>query len=316
MRKLVEKLNEYTAAYDAGKPIISDEEWDGLYFKVKEYEAVHGPIEGSPTHNIDFQLNMLKKVKHKVLMLSLAKTKDINEFSHKFNEPVITMLKLDGLTCALTYEGGKLVRAETRGDGLVGEDVTANAMTIDNIPKKLNFDATIIGEVICKYSDFNQFKDEFKNPRNFAAGSIRLLDTDECAKRKLSFIAFDYVDGPNELLSENLDELTAFEVVPYRHGIVTDAFEYEDYPIDGLVAKVDDIKNYNLLGSTAHHPNGGFAFKFYDAPKPTRLRDIVWQTSKNGTLTPVAVFEPVEIDGTQIVKASLKIGRASCRERV
>ena len=325
-------LNEWTKAYDEGHPIVSDKEWDDLYFEVQECE-LHNPDwiqPDSPTQSIHFEeVSELKKVKHNHPMLSLAKTKDVEEVeSFIGNNDYIVMAKMDGLTCSLTYEDGRLVRAETRGNGEVGEDITHNALIIDSIPKRIDTPKHILnvdGEIICKYNDFEQFKDSYKNPRNFASGGIRLLDSRECAKRKLTFVVWDVHTDTDPLreirwLSDDLMfameqgfTIVPFRVTPstYKHDIKSDIdvikflAKQQSYPIDGVVFKYNSRKVYDNAGRTDHHFKGGLAYKFYDEEYETRLKNITYDVSRNGILTPVAIFEPVDIDGTTVSRASL-----------
>ena len=183
IKELIKKLNYHTKLYDMGKPEISDKEWDEMYFELVKLEnKEHCYFEDSPTQRINFQIvNELKKVEHNHPMLSLNKTKDIAEIDTFLgNKCNIAMLKLDGLTCSLTYKNGYLVGAETRGNGIVGEDVLHNVLQIKNVPNKINYKDTLIidGEIICTEDNFKYFKDEYKNARNFASGSIRLLNSE------------------------------------------------------------------------------------------------------------------------------------------
>jgi DNA ligase (NAD+) len=203
MRELVDKLNYYTKLYDEGHPEISDKEFDDLYFKLQEMEKDTGIVlANSPTNHIDYQVvNMLTKVTHNHPMVSLAKTKSTEEVA-KFLDGYdgIAMAKMDGLTCSLRYLDGKLVSAETRGNGEIGEDITHNIFFVQGVPTEIPIKEEVIvdGEVICTYSDFKEFSNEYANPRNFAAGSIRLLNSAECAKRKLTFVAWDCIKGLEE----------------------------------------------------------------------------------------------------------------------
>ena len=314
----IEKLNNYTKYYDAGIPLISDEEWDNLYFEISKDEEETGFIsENSPTSSISYQVtNKLEKVTHSHPMLSLSKTKSIEDLKSFSNDETILMAKMDGLTCSLTYKKGVLTLAETRGNGIIGENVTHNAMVIDSIPKRLDtFDDLVIdGEIICDYESFNEFSNDFKNPRNFASGSIRLLDSEECSKRKLSFIAWDLINSEFNTLEENLNylDILGFITVPrkiFEHDnqveLLKEECKFLSYPIDGLVLKINNIEEYKSLGSNDHHPLGGIAFKFYDELYDTELEDIIWSTAKTGIITPIAKFKPVEIDGTSVSKASL-----------
>lgn len=324
MEELVSLLNKYTHYYDNGNPIVSDKEWDDLYFELCELEKNTGYIlKDSPTQKIRYTVvNELNKVEHNHPMLSLAKTKEIDDVIDFLGErDYIAMLKMDGLTCSLMYKDGKLVSAETRGNGIIGEDITHNAFVVDNIPKKIKDKRTIIidGEIICTYKNFEAFSDEYKNPRNFASGSIRLLDNKECQKRKLSFIAWDCIDGLEEkTVGGRLTHLLelGFDIVPFIRspfmfsenlGVDTlkDIAQEKGYPIDGLVFKFDDIEYGKSLGQTEHHLKNAIAFKFYDEEVETTLRDIEWTMGRTGVLTPVAIYDDVEIEGSICNRASL-----------
>lgn len=324
----IQELNEATVAYDKGEPIMTDKEWDHLYFEVSEYEYWHDYdiSPDSPTQKVHFEVvSELKKVKHNHPMLSLAKTKDVNEVEAFIGDhDYIMMEKLDGLTCSLRYNNGKLVSAETRGNGIEGEDITHNAMVIPSIPKRIPYINELIvdGEIVCKYKDFEPWADTYKNPRNFAAGSIRLLDSAECAKRNLTFIAWDLIDDFYETLMSKLyilEEKFHFEVVDYtgtgiscggKHYTIAENIEImknedREYPIDGIVFKYNNCKEYNAAGRTDHHFKGGLAYKFYDETYDTKLRFIDWTMGRTGVLTPVVVFDPVDADGSVIERASL-----------
>ena len=326
LRNLVIQLNNYTKAYDEGNPIISDKEWDDLYFALQQLEKETGIyLPSSPTQRIDYQVvNGLKKVTHTHPMLSLDKTKSVEELKAFLgNKKFICMGKMDGLTCALRYEDGVLVSAETRGDGIVGEDILHNAKVVPTIPKRINRKGTVEvdGEIICTYRNFENFVGEYKNPRNFASGSIRLLDAKECERRHLTFVAWDWINNPYDTLGEALCQLGALGLVtvPRWDGCETSldnldeimketrlfCYEEEGYPADGLVFKYDDVKEYAAAGRTDHHFKGGLAFKFYDEEAVSYLTKIDYDVSRTGVLTPVACFEDVEIDGTIVNRASL-----------
>lgn len=320
---LVSELNRHTELYDKGIPEISDKAWDDMYFELMALEHEQGYIlPNSPTQKVNYTVvNELQKVKHNHPMLSLDKTKDIEEIkSFIGNRDWIAMLKLDGLTCSLLYEDGRLVRAETRGDGEIGEDVTHNAMVIPSIPKRIPHKGKLVvdGEIICKRDDFKEFEGEYKNARNFASGSIRLLDSNECAKRKLTFVAWDCIEGCdaecntlNKKLAKLIDynfEIVSFTILDMDNAakwlkLVND--EYTRYPIDGIVFKWNKCAEYASAGRTDHHFRGGLAFKFYDDLYETKLTDVEWTMGKTGTLTPTAIFETVQIDGCDISRASL-----------
>lgn len=318
--KKIELLNYYTKKYDEGTPEISDKAWDALYFECQEFEEETGYTDPkSPIKTIQYDVdNGLKKVTHSHPMLSLDKTKDINVLRKWLNIETVVMLKMDGLTCSLTYENGKLVLAETRGNGVEGSDITANAMRLPSIPKTIPTKETMIidGEVICKYDDFEEFSDLYANPRNFASGSINLNDPNECEKRKLTFVAWDLISSENNLdVKLNTLKQLGFIVVDYAITDVNNLVTQQDtmkqtavtkkYPIDGLVYKINDYKAYMAKGRDNHSFLGGFAFKFYDQLFETELVDILWSVGKTGAITPVAIFNPVKIDGTTVQKASM-----------
>ena len=204
IKEVIKKLNKATIEYDKGCPIMTDKEWDDLYFWLEKVENETDLIlPDSPTQKIIYptKVDKLIKAQHNHLMLSLGKTKDINEVKNFLGKQnYIAMCKMDGLTCSLRYLNGKLISAETRGDGIIGEDITHNANVINSIPKKIKYKKELIidGEIICTYEDFKPFSKEYKNPRNFAAGSIRLLDSKECKKRNLTFVAWDVIKGLDE----------------------------------------------------------------------------------------------------------------------
>ena len=317
MKELVDYLNARTAEYDLGNPTISDEEWDNKYFELIKMEKELGySLPNSPTTIVSYEVvNSLEKVEHNHKMLSLAKTKNYDEaieFISADNQKFITMIKLDGLTCSLRYINGRLVSAETRGNGHIGENILHNAKVIPSIPKNINYKDELIidGEIICKKSDFKLVADEYKNCRNLASGSIRLLDSKECAKRKLTFVAWDVIFGFNELeyLSEKLNKAQSlgFEIVPFGDlHFIANICENGDYPIDGLVFKFDNIAYGRSLGETSHHFKNAIAYKFYDEEYETYLEDIEWTMGRTGVLTPVAVFKTIDIDGSDVSRASL-----------
>ena len=323
IRDLINELNRLTKLYDAGCPEVSDKEWDDLYFKLQEMEKETGTIyPDSPTQNIYFKkVSKLEKIRHTHPMLSLDKTKNIEDIK-KFvsGHDWVAMFKLDGLSCSLVYIDGKFDHADTRGDGEIGEDITHNIYAIKSIPLTIPTTKEVIvidGEILCTTDNFERFQNEYKNPRNFAAGSIRLLDAQECARRNLMFVAWDFIQGyKNNSFMHQLEELDnyGFITVP-RVGdaktvddtikVLNNWKEFTTFPIDGYVFRFDDQKYYNSLGSTAHHALGAMAFKMYDEIYPTRLKHIQWTMGRTGVLTPVAVFDPIDIDGSTVERASL-----------
>ena len=329
MRELIDKLNYYTKLYDEGHPEISDKEWDDMYFQLQELEKEFGVVlSNSPTAKVDYQvINALQKVEHNHPMLSLDKTKNEDEVVNFLSgHDAIAMAKMDGLTCSIRYLNGKLISAETRGNGQIGEDITHNIVHCKGVPLEIPIkdEVVIDGEVICSYDDFKEFSDEYANPRNFAAGSIRLLDSTECEKRKLTFIAWDCIKGLENCgeLSDKLIQLDklGFNFVPFI-GIPKEEVNLETIkenimllqrwtgddgqPIDGIVFKYDNCAYYQSLGYTGHHFRGGLAFKFYDEEYESYLRDIEYTMGKTGVLTPVAVFEPIDTGDSIIERASL-----------
>lgn len=268
-------------------------------------------------------MDSLKKVKHNHPMLSLDKTKSIEEVEEFIGDKrFIMMAKMDGLTCSLRYVNGYLVSAETRGDGEIGEDVTHNIKFVQGVPEHIEVEGEFIvdGEIIVTLDKFQDINNEYKHPRNYAAGSIRLLNSKESASRNLTFIVWDVIKGGpvKDYLSNKLLLLPpGFIPVPfssYNHLKYDTQDEIDDikwiceqkhFPIDGIVFKYDDCEYYQSLGATGHHFRGGLAYKFEDELVKSRLFNIEWTMGKTGQLTPVAVFEPVTIDGTTIERANL-----------
>lgn len=333
IKELVRMLNMYCDAYyNANESLISDKDFDKLYDELLTLEKETGIIlSNSPTQHVGYEVKgELQKVKHSHLMMSLDKTKDINDLV-KFigNHECVLMNKMDGLTIAITYENGELVKAETRGDAMVGELVTHNVKVFENVPLHINYPGhlEVEGEAIITYEDFdsinNAIKDpekKYKNLRNLASGSVRQLNSEIAKGRHLKFILWKVPTGMDHINSfkerlENAREL-GFDIVPFvtvnSAGDINGAIDglknvakNLSYPIDGLVITYNDI-NYGLsLGMTDKFPRHSFAFKFYDDLYETTLQDVEWTIGKSGQLTPTAVFEPVEIDGTEVSRASL-----------
>lgn len=322
IKELTELLNKASDSYyNTGDTIMEDHEFDTLLEELCSLEQETGFVMAtSPTHKVGYEVKSeLQKVTHNHPMLSLAKTKDWNEFIVHFgSKDVIGMLKMDGLTCSLRYVNGELISAETRGNGEIGEDIFHNIKTVKTVPQKVPYKDELIvdGEIICTYQDFEPFSTEYKNPRNFASGSIRLLDSNECAKRPLTFVAWNVIkgfDNENSFLRKLvlIDKL-GFTVVPWTSSFDWDAKEFLvnkakklGYPIDGLVGRFGDIKYGESLGATSHHSNAAYAFKFYDELTETTLRDVEWTLGRTSVLTPTAVFDSVDIDGSSVSRASL-----------
>lgn len=330
IKKLVKELNQYRDQYyNHAISEISDHDYDELFDRLQQLEKETGYIlSNSPTQTVGYEVvSELQKVKHSHPMLSLSKTKSIEELDRFINgKPVIISCKLDGLTVLLTYEDGELVQAETRGNGELGELITHNAKVFDNIP--LHIDRAghfeVEGEAIITYKDFEDInarlgdEQKYKNPRNLASGSVRQLDSSIAKERHLKFVAWKIPgDGEHNTMRERLDyaEALGFDVVPrlcvthIENESVINVLKIQaatlGYPIDGMVVTYDDIKYGESLGMTGHHPKHSIAFKFYDETVETELLDIEWTMGKTGVLTPVAVFNPVEIEGTTVERANL-----------
>lgn len=335
IKELTKMLNEYrNAYYNESESIISDYEYDKLYDELEKLENETGlSFANSPTKTVGFQVKSeLKKIKHSHPMLSLDKTKSVDDL-RKFagNKDCILSLKMDGLTCLLTYENGGIVQAETRGNGDIGELITHNANVFENIPLTIEYKGhfEIEGEAIITYDDFEKINKvlpedkKYKNPRNLVSGSVRQLDNRIAAQRHIKFVAWKV---PTEVCSNSfLNRLKyakelGFEIVPLftYSGKSSDKENLPEmieslkikahdhgYPIDGLVMTYNDIQYGESLGLTGHHPRHSVAYKFYDEEFETTLNNIEWTMGKSGCLTPTAVFEPVEIDGTIVERASL-----------
>ena len=322
-KRMAQILNEATEKYDEGHPIMNDKEWDDMFFKLNSLEeSAATAAADSPTQTISYTVvNELEKIEHEHPMLSLPKTKELKELENFINDhDYIVMPKLDGLTCSLTYEKGELIRAETRGNGYIGENILHNAKVIKSIPNTIEYKDRLVvdGEIICTYENFKQFEKNYKNPRNFAAGSIRLLNSEECAKRNLTFIVWDVIEGfeEDDYLHHKLENIytLGFISVDYTaHNsslkedidFIVQIAKNDSYPIDGIVVKYESKKLRQSLPGTSHHLGGAIAYKFYNEEYSTQLKDIEWTMGRTGVLTPIAVFDPIDIDGSTVERASL-----------
>lgn len=326
IKELVVQLNTYrNAYYNNSESQISDYEYDNLFDELKSLEDETGVVmSNSPTQTVGYEVkSKLEKVKHSHPMLSLDKTKDVNDLiAFSSGRDCIVSLKLDGLTILNTYNNSTLVQAETRGNGEEGEIVTHNAKVFDNLPNNIPYDRKfeIEGEAIITQPDFEKINvnGEYKNSRNLASGSVRQLDSNVTKDRHVRFVAWKIPFGVTAYsIGFDITTRYGFEVVPYEkynsskddiHVIIeklkTVANE-KGYPIDGLVITYDNVEYGKSLGMTGHHPKHSLAFKFYDEEVTTTLRDVEWTMGKTGILTPTAVFEPVEIEGTTVERASL-----------
>lgn len=334
MKELVEKLDQAAKAYyQEDREIMSNQEYDSLYDQLEQLEKETGTVlTNSPTVRVGYEaVNELPKEEHPSPMLSLDKTKD-REVLRGFigNHKCLLSWKLDGLTIVLTYENGELVKAVTRGNGIVGEVITNNARVFKNIPLRIPYKGQLVlrGEAIITYSEFERINEtigdadaKYKNPRNLCSGSVRQLNNEITAKRNVRFYAFALVSTQDVDFSNSREQQfiwlkkQGFEVVEYK--VVTsesldEAMDYfskaivnNDFPSDGLVVTYDDIAYGESLGSTAKFPRNSFAFKWADEMRETKLVDMEWSPSRTGLINPVAIFEPVELEGTTVSRASV-----------
>lgn len=334
MKELVEILGQASRAYyQEDREIMSNLEYDALYDELVTLEQQTGIVlSSSPTVSVGYEaVDELPKETHESPMLSLDKTKD-REVLRSFigNHKTLLSWKMDGLTIVLTYRNGVLEKAVTRGNGVVGEVVTNNARVFDNIPHKISFQGELIlrGEAIITYSEFEKINRDiadvdarYKNPRNLCSGSVRQLNNKITAGRHVRFYAFSLVKADGEDFQNSRQrqmewlEEQGFETVEYR--VVTgdtldEAMEYfagkvaeNDFPSDGLVALYDDIAYGDSLGRTAKFPRNAFAFKWADEMAETTLEEIEWSPSRTGLINPVAIFTPVELEGSTVSRASV-----------
>ena len=332
MKELIEILNNASRLYyQYSTPIMTDFEYDKLYDELEKLEKETNTIlSNSPTQNVEPEaIDSLVKVEHPAPMLSLSKTKSISELaSFLENQEGLLSWKLDGLTIVLTYKDGKLSSGVTRGNGIIGEVITENVKKFKNIPLTIPYKGTLVvrGEAVIKYSDFNKMNEEldddssqYKNPRNLCSGSVRQLDSKVTAKRNVNCIIFALIESEKKfkLKSEEFEWLKSlgFDVVEY-HKVTSNNLEEQvlyfknkineyDIPSDGLVLLYNDIEYGKQLGTTAKYPKNAIAFKWQDETAETKLIDVDWLVSRTGLINPVAVFEPVELEGTIVSRASL-----------
>lgn len=334
MKELIPLLTEAAKAYyQEDREIMSNFEYDKLYDELAALEAKTGiTLAGSPTVSVGYEaLEELPKEAHETPMLSLDKTKDIEALRQFMGEhKTLLSWKLDGLTIVLTYRDGKLLKAVTRGNGTVGEVITNNARVFKNIPLQIGYKGELVlrGEAIITYSDFERINAQiedidarYKNPRNLCSGSVRQLNNEITAKRNVNFYAFSLVKAEGVDFKNSREQQflwlkeQGFEVVEYRAVTgatldkAMDYFAYQvgenDFPSDGLVALYDDIAYGDSLGSTAKFPRNAYAFKWKDELRETTLREIEWSPSRTGLINPVAIFDPVELEGTTVSRASV-----------
>ena len=334
MQELVELLNKASKAYyqDAAE-MMSNFEYDKLYDELLALEQELGiTMANSPTVNVGYEvLSELPKERHEKPMLSLDKTKEVSRLKEFLGQQkAFLSWKLDGLTIVLTYQNGKLEKAVTRGNGEIGEVITNNAKTFKNLPLKIAYQGELIlrGEAIISYSDFEKINAEiedveakYKNPRNLCSGSVRQLNNEITAKRNVKFFAFSLVKAEgvefensrinqlNWLKEQGFEVVEGYEVtadtIEEKVAYFADQISKNDFPSDGLVLVYDDIAYGQSLGSTSKFPRDSFAFKWADEIRETRLLEIEWSASRTGLLNPVAIFEPVELEGTTVSRASV-----------
>ena len=334
MKKLVEVLNQASKAYyQEDRELFSNKEYDELYDELQALEAETGIVMSqSPTQNVGYEvLSELEKETHESPMLSLDKTKSPEALRDWLGEKEgLLSWKMDGLTVVLTYRDGVLQKAVTRGNGVVGEVITNNARVFKNLPAKIPFAGEVVlrGEAVIKYSDFKKINEgiedvdaRYKNPRNLCSGSVRQLNNEVTAKRNVFFFAFALVKAEGRELENSVEsnmlwvQNLGFEIVPYkrvdRENIMGEIQNFSekivenDFPSDGLVLIYDDIAYGISLGRTAKFPRNSIAFKWADEEAETRLLHIEWSPSRTGLINPIAVFEPVELEGTTVSRASL-----------
>ena len=338
MKELIALLNEASKAYYAeDKEIMSNYEYDALYDELVALEEELGTVlSDSPTVNVGYEaLSELPKERHETPMLSLSKTKEREEIREWLSDKEgLLSWKLDGLTVVLTYENGELLKAVTRGNGEIGDVITNNARVFKNLPHRIAFKGKLVlrGEAVIKYSDFEKINasiddadEKYKNPRNLCSGSIRQLNNEITAKRNVRFYAFSFVSATDEngdVDFNNSKEAQflflieqGFEVVDYcrvdKDTVISAIDDFAkkvqdfDIPSDGLVLTFEDIAYGKSLGRTAKSPRDSIAFKWQDELRETTLLEIEWSPSRTGLINPVAIFEPVELEGTTVSRASV-----------
>ena len=334
IKELVAQLNEASRAYyQEDREIMSNREYDALYDELAALEQETGIVlAGSPTRHVGYEvLSELEKMPHESPMLSLDKTKSPEALRDWLGDKKgLLSWKMDGLTVVLTYRDGALYRAVTRGNGIVGEVITNNARVFQNLPAEIPFDGELVlrGEAVIRYSDFRRINEsiedvdaKYKNPRNLCSGSVRQLNNEITARRNVFFFAFSLVSAQGKTLSNSVEENMrwlsglGFDIVPYKSvdaGTILDAVQdfaaritENDFPSDGLVLIYDDIAYGNSLGATAKFPRNSIAFKWADEEAETVLEEIEWSPSRTGLINPIAIFAPVELEGTTVSRASL-----------
>ena len=333
MKELIDILNKAAAVYYQGKDeIMSNFEYDRMYDELSALEKESGLVlAGSPTQKVGYEvLSELPKQTHPSPMLSLDKTKQVDELSSWLGgKEGLLSWKMDGLTVVLTYENGELLNAVTRGNGVVGEVITNNAKVFKNLPVNIPFKGRMVlrGEAIITYSEFKKInallseEEQYKNPRNLCSGSVRQLNNEITAKRNVELYAFTLVEAEGvdfknsqqnkmEFMKEQGFQTVEYKVVTAKNIYETvewfsEKVKTNDFPSDGLVLLYDDISYGESLGSTAKFPRNAIAFKWADETAKTKLTEVEWSASRTGLINPVAIFEPVELEGTTVSRASV-----------
>ena len=333
MKELIDILNKAASVYYQGKDeIMSNFEYDRMYDELSALEKESGLVlAGSPTQKVGYEvLSELPKQTHPSPMLSLDKTKQVDELSSWLGgKEGLLLWKMDGLTVVLTYENGELLNAATRGNGVVGEVITNNAKVFKNLPVNIPFKGRMVlrGEAIITYSEFKKInallseEEQYKNPRNLCSGSVRQLNNEITAKRNVELYAFTLVEAEGvdfknsqqnkmEFMKEQGFQTVEYKVVTAKNIYETvewfsEKVKTNDFPSDGLVLLYDDISYGESLGSTAKFPRNAIAFKWADETAQTKLTEVEWSASRTGLINPVAIFEPVELEGTTVSRASV-----------
>lgn len=333
MKELIDILNKAASVYYQGKDeIMSNFEYDRMYDELSALEKESGLVlAGSPTQKVGYEvLSELPKQTHPSPMLSLDKTKQVDELSSWLGgKEGLLSWKMDGLTVVLTYENGELLNAVTRGNGVVGEVITNNAKVFKNLPVNIPFKGRMVlrGEAIITYSEFKKInallseEERYKNPRNLCSGSVRQLNNEITAKRNVELYAFTLVEAEGvdfknsqqnkmEFMKEQGFQTVEYKVVTAKNIYETvewfsEKVKTNDFPSDGLVLLYDDISYGESLGSTAKFPRNAIAFKWADETAKTKLTEVEWSASRTGLINPVAIFEPVELEGTTVSRASV-----------
>jgi DNA ligase (NAD+) len=339
IKELTKQLNQYrNEYYNQNKPSVPDSTYDKLFDELSLLEKeTNFILSNSPTQSVGYSVvSKLQKVTHKIPLLSLDKTKSIDELNKwRNNKDILLMFKGDGLTIEVDYENGQLIEASTRGNGEIGEDVTHNVISsFKNLPTSISFTGKLrlAGEAIIHWNDFNEINSQiaeeekkYKTPRNLVSGSVRQLDSKICAKRNVYFYAFNILECSENLSDskyKNLEWLMELglptidfywlkgndfdnELINAHINRIKGDAEHSSIPIDGIVATYDSIKYSNSLGQTSHHPLHSIAYKFKDETEDSVLRQVEWNTTRSGQVNPTAIFDTVELDNTEVSRASL-----------